>query len=387
MPPLANPHDLSALIGTVYDSALEEPQWQRLLDRLREIFPPICIAITGYDGAVGTPAHVQSGFDEVYVEKYVTEYALKNETAAVQMQQPVGSVFGDYLVPREEYLSYVFLKEWLAPQGLGATTGAILASNKGRFLALNAAYPFEVEDAVRSELEPLLHILVPHLIRAMEIARTIKLTRALADNLRGLLDNVIVPMLVTDGSGRYLFANAAGQRLLERGALFQVTYRGDLRLKSREETTRLRAQIAQMSDDICVSALQVKSDDGMLTLCVSPFRLGMTSGGALDNALYGTEERIAVFVGQRDEEPANVGLIQDVFALTRREAEVCAQLILGRSPAEIADNHGRSERTVRNQVQTIYDKIGVKKQTELIDTLSIFRSVGTLFEPNPALPA
>ena len=39
--------------------------------------------------------------------------------------------------------------------------------------------------------------------------------------------------------------------------------------------------------------------------------------------------------------------VEDVFDLTPREAEVCGQLMLGASAGEIAENAGRSPKTVR----------------------------------------
>jgi DNA-binding CsgD family transcriptional regulator len=51
--------------------------------------------------------------------------------------------------------------------------------------------------------------------------------------------------------------------------------------------------------------------------------------------------------------------------LTRAEREVCEQLLLGASNAEIAAWRGTSARTVANQVASIFAKLGVSSRAEL----------------------
>ena len=73
-------------------------------------------------------------------------------------------------------------------------------------------------------------------------------------------------------------------------------------------------------------------------------------------------------------------LLRDVFQLTPREAEVCSALVAGKSPAEIADLTGRAEKTIRNQIQSVNEKVGVSSTRALSEALSVFRVVGAMFD-------
>ncbi len=55
-------------------------------------------------------------------------------------------------------------------------------------------------------------------------------------------------------------------------------------------------------------------------------------------------------------------------------------LLSQQSPEEIAAASGRSVHIVRTQIKVVYEKTGVSSRAELQELLSIFRTVGALFE-------
>lgn len=52
--------------------------------------------------------------------------------------------------------------------------------------------------------------------------------------------------------------------------------------------------------------------------------------------------------------------------LTRRERELVAELLEGRTNKEVAQRQGVSEQTVRNQLRIVYAKLGVSNRLELV---------------------
>ncbi len=68
--------------------------------------------------------------------------------------------------------------------------------------------------------------------------------------------------------------------------------------------------------------------------------------------------------------------------MTNREADVCIALVAGQSPAQIAEAQGRAEKTIRNQIQAVHEKVGVTSTRELAEALSVFRTVGAMFDGN-----
>jgi DNA-binding NarL/FixJ family response regulator len=79
----------------------------------------------------------------------------------------------------------------------------------------------------------------------------------------------------------------------------------------------------------------------------------------------------AVSPAAAEEAPAGQGGInEDSFewldSLTRREREIFTLLVLGYENEQIADKFDLALQTVRNQVSTIYSKLGVKNRFEII---------------------
>jgi DNA-binding NarL/FixJ family response regulator len=72
-----------------------------------------------------------------------------------------------------------------------------------------------------------------------------------------------------------------------------------------------------------------------------------------------------------EETPADPGRIDEnsfewLDSLTRREREIFTLLVLGYENEQIADKFDLALQTVRNQVSTIYSKLGVKNRFEII---------------------
>ena len=62
--------------------------------------------------------------------------------------------------------------------------------------------------------------------------------------------------------------------------------------------------------------------------------------------------------------------LQEVFDLSRSEADVALALLCGASLVEIARRRGVQHETVRGQVKTLLRKVGVSSQKQLTATLT-----------------
>lgn len=66
-------------------------------------------------------------------------------------------------------------------------------------------------------------------------------------------------------------------------------------------------------------------------------------------------------------------LLMEAFALTRAETALTLALLHGETVDEYCERTGISRNTARTHMRAIFDKLGIKKQTELIRLLSGFR--------------
>lgn len=89
--------------------------------------------------------------------------------------------------------------------------------------------------------------------------------------------------------------------------------------------------------------------------------------------VFGVEPRVMVVArGQARGGGEIERLLQDAYALTASEADVAVRLGEGDSPDAIAAARGVSAGTIRTHLRSIYQKIGVNRQVELVARLRSF---------------
>lgn len=201
-----------------------------------------------------------------------------------------------------------------------------------------------------------------------------------AETYKGFLDAIALPMLIVDRTNIIQMTNASGQRMLERGGLFHSSATGQLIFSDSYDDDVFRVCLRETAVDSDPKGLRLDREDGVVSICVAPFHPAMMTGLNSERDIYEREQLYAVFVGAHRNYVINTGLLRDVFDLSEREAEVCSALIAGQSPAQIAETSGRAEKTIRNQIQTLHEKVGVTSNRALGEALSVFRTVGAMFK-------
>ncbi|PTX54642.1 DNA-binding CsgD family transcriptional regulator [Litoreibacter ponti] len=390
------PQDLSDLIGLVYDSALEPEQWSSFQRRIHELFPGFLSMCQTLDGpkvmGIYNPGNfVEQPLQDFYETttdegRYVATDGItdtlrgitRNDTPAPGAPRISRNVMTD-----EELRNSALYKNGLRHLGCGHWTGVIFAVSGNRYAALNF---LEIEDANPvpdyDGLTKLLRLLSPHIVRGARIARALYMAKEVAETYKGFLDAIALPLIIIDAGGVLQMTNAAGQRLLDRGALLASSSENRIALIDEHNDAGFRRALRGAQREGEPHGLLVDLDDEPVSLCITPFSPTMMTNLKSEKDVFDRGQLYAVFVGTKGGAAVNTGLLQDVFQLTRREADVCSALVAGRSPAQIAEIQGRAEKTIRNQIQSVHDKIGVTSTRELAEALSVFRTVGAMFDSN-----
>lgn len=380
------PEDLSALIGLVYDSAFEEVQWKSLIDRIAALFPGVGSVVYGIEGEMLLPEYTTSHRDiQVFTEPVRMDFGLLDGKSAREVLASLPNGFLSRtrkFIAEEDYLKSGIYRNVLKPLGFRHAIHLKLDGRGTRNGVIGFALPDDAarEARLHDPLFDLLKLLSPHVVRAMHLARALALAKQATAVFSGFLDGIILPMLVTDAGGKYLFGNAAGRRVLDRGAPLGLGRDGRLTLEDAGDRAALLRKIGDVDRDMVPGGLRIWCEPEPMLLSITPFRASMREASAIDRHLLSEERLFAVFIGQTERDAISTTLLEDVFDLTAREAEVCKALMLGASAAEIAEGAERSLKTVRNQIQIIYEKVGVSSNVALMEALSVFRTVGAMFE-------
>ncbi|EAQ23730.1 helix-turn-helix transcriptional regulator [Roseovarius sp. 217] len=385
--------ELSGLIGLIYESALEDPQWKRFLDRMAQLFPATSAMVLGHQGNRLFPAYTGTGVRHERFERAGIEVDFvnrRNENALTSNAKMPNGFVGRTrkLADHEVFFSSNFHRTLMAPMGQGhfMTLKLDSHSDRGAFIVFSVSADPEVEAATHDPLFETLKLLAPHAVRALKMARALSMARNALSVMGGFLDTIVLPMVVVTGRTEFVFANAAGRRLLAREVPMRVAGDGRLQMQDAQDARAFAAKLREMEGQPVAAGLRVEGEDGPLSLCLTPFRPSLSDVSPLDRDLLQEERLFAVFIGQRGGDAINLGLLRDVYELTAREAEVCGALLAGQSPAQIADGSGRALKTVRNQIQAVYEKVGVTSVAELSEALSVFRTVGAVFDGGAGPP-
>jgi len=367
---LIHEDDLSNLIGDIYQCAIDRNHWHYTLDRLCRIFNSTYAEMMQLDGLTGAfNQHVVINNSGAYLDG-APDMSL-NPCTPLALVQPIGVPFKLLDVMSLDQLKRtLYFKRYPIGWDVGDMLIFALAreATRGVYVGLQRGLskgPYTDEEVALAQL------LNPHLCRAVAIAGLIKKMGAEAEaTLESLIGSVSAIALVVTSEGRLLFGNPAGHAALEAGDMFVLK---DSVLSSR------RPQVAEMltklptldRDNRRNIDVMIDGADGHGIL-VSALRLeGMANTAGID---------APILVLMRVPEPnitTPLEVAANVFKLTPMEIQTLAQVMQGRDLAEAAEVIGVKRSTVKSHLDSIYAKVGVGKQTELVGkVMSLMPRVG-----------
>ena len=193
--------------------------------------------------------------------------------------------------------------------------------------------------------------------------------------LRELLDHVRDAVILASPDGALLYANAAGRALFERDGPLELD-RGEIRLRDRRRSLAELVGRRSSSDDAAGAALLL-DHPGQLPMILAIDRLIDADGNRhlvlLAHDCHSRSGRLLV-------------PLQELFHLTRAEAEIALAIARGATAAEIALDRGASINTVRGQIKSVFAKLGCSSQAavaELVKRIPLPQRAQATGGPSP----
>jgi DNA-binding CsgD family transcriptional regulator/PAS domain-containing protein len=367
---------LSRLIAAVYDAALDRTLWPAVLPEAAEFVGGSACALYSKNTLNLTGiCDYDWGLDQDFKRRYFETYVKFDPVTPAQYLFEVGEVFSTVdLISYDEFLETRFYKEWAKPQGLIEHIGTMLDKTTTSFAAFGV-FRRDEEGPADQETYRRMRLIVPHIRRAALIGNVIDLHKSevasLADAFDGLADGVFL----VDASARIVFANTAGQAIIDEGSV----------LRDRGRTlAAVDPQVDRMLRDVFRAALGGDVEVGTQGVAVPLLAAGddrwfahilpLTSG-ARRRAGDSFSATAAVFLRKvKFEAPSPMKLMAKLYKLTPSEIRVLASLIdVGGVPA-VAKQLGLSENTVRTHVQHVFEKTDVRRQVDLVTLVAAHTS-------------
>jgi DNA-binding CsgD family transcriptional regulator len=366
---------LSALIGEIYDAAIEPERWPVALAGIRDFAVGCAVGLYSKDASRKSgnlhydDGRIEPRYAQLYFEKYVKVDPSNVRHFFGEICEPMATVD---LMPYDEFVQSRFYKEWAVPQGLVDHIAVVLdrsTTSVAMFGVFRHARQGLADEAMRRRMR----LLAPHVRRAVLIGRTIDLGQDEAASFADTIDGLAAGTFLVDETARIVHANRAGYAML--AAPGPVRAAGG----------RLEA-VASGSDqafhDIFAACGKGDAAIGVKGIAVP---LGANGGdpyvahilpltsGARRKAGRGYAATAAVFVQKASiTTPSPPEVIAKAYRLTPTELRVLLAIVEVGGVPEVAEALGVAETTVKTHLRSLFEKTETNRQVDLAKLVAGF---------------
>ena len=159
-------------IEKIYEAALAPDKWQQVMSGLVNTLCTKSALLREVSYARGDVGLYQTyGFDPAYTKAYREHFVHLDYFAPALMREPVGAITaGDQVIPWEQQRGTEFCNDYLLAQNSRYCLGMTLVRQHDYHLLFALQRTQQQGDFTAHDL-PLLHLLAPHMTRAMAIHR------------------------------------------------------------------------------------------------------------------------------------------------------------------------------------------------------------------------
>jgi DNA-binding CsgD family transcriptional regulator/PAS domain-containing protein len=366
---------LSALIGDIYDAALDPTLWVGVLGKTKGFIGGQCAGLAWKDAVTkrGDAYYDDGGLNPHYRRLYFDKYIKMDPCTTGQFFAEIGEpVATEDQIPYDEFVQTRFYKEWARPQGLVDAALALLdkSATSMSFLVL---FRHERHGLMDDEARRRMRLVAPHFRRAVLIGKVLDLQKAEAASLADTLDGISAGLFLVDVSGRIVHANAAGHVMLN-GASVLHAAGGRLILND--------PQADQTLADILATVVNGDAAIGVKGIAVSLVArngerhvahvLPLTSGvRRRAGTSYAAVAALFVHKAALDT-PSPPETIAKAYKLTPMELRVLLAIVEVGGVPEVAEALGIAETTVKTHLGRVYKKTDSDRQADLAKLVAGF---------------
>jgi DNA-binding CsgD family transcriptional regulator len=373
---MSEAQELSTLIGDVYDAALDTTQWPRVLEQVAHFTTGVATALVAHDVASATAGFYFSwGDDPAYTKLYFEKYVKLNPTLPAMSRIGVGEIRSiSNVIPFDKFRRTRLYLEWAQPQGYGDALLAVLDKSVTSVAHLTTTLR-DCDSPVRDAVRRRFRLIVPHVRRAVTIAKTLELHKVDAAVLAEAVDALAASVILVGDEGHIVRANASARAFLASGEIVR-TDSGQLIAVDLSARARLRQAVADAS----------KGDRGLGSKGIAiPLAAGhdqpyvahvlpLTSG-ARHKARLAYSATVAVFIHRAALDGRTpIDALALHYRLTPAELRVLIAIVEVGGVPEVAPVLGISETTVKTHLRHLFEKTGASRQSDLVRIVASFAS-------------
>jgi DNA-binding CsgD family transcriptional regulator/PAS domain-containing protein len=370
---MSEDNELSCVVGSIYDAALDPALWTEALARIAEFVGGRAGALGSKDMVtkfVGVDHHV--GRDLQYMQMHSETHGEFDPLASVP-RFDVGQVVSP---PEPMTHDDDDCEEWVRPQGRGDIAVAVRArpGKSGEFLSVVRSEANGMvdngNDMVDHEMHRRMSLVAPHARRAVLIGRTIDQKADEVATLADALDSLSAGVFLIEANGRIVHANAAGRGILGvddflRSIGGRLVARDTKINRTLQDIFAGRGDLEIGSKGIALP-LTARQGEGHIAHVLPLAAAARRRAGAARTVA-------AVFVCRATlETPSSADVIRRAYQLTPTELRVLLAIVnIGGIP-EVATALGVADTTIKTHVGRLFEKTGAGRQADLVKVVAGF---------------
>jgi DNA-binding CsgD family transcriptional regulator len=353
---------LNALIGRIYECALDPNLWNETLAQITSALCPLNWESAFLLWESSNPPRAQfvaaSGLAAGVQEMYTAVYAGDNPWSRRIMPYRNGSVIDtDEILSREEFLESKLARDFLVPWGINRMVAVMLDRRGGQRLGLILPGPGERD---LDELKRGMRVLAPHIQRAIRISHRIASLELAAGAAIEATDQSPFAVLSLDANLGILTSNRRVGRFEEAGVISTFGQRLAFSDPSAQK------KLVQISKALppAGSAFQATSRSGrelpVLAARIAPQRAQLLGGLA-------TGAAVIITIGSAPGETpvVEINRVAQWFGLTPAEARLAVAISDGTSLQDYAAERAVTINAIRFLLKGVFRKTAVTSQAQL----------------------
>lgn len=358
-------------VGEIYEASYNPGHWDTVATGLCKLLNARSGAIImddhecrirGMIGAHGLPRAVRTAY-RFGISKY-------DHTFQLQRREPLGKA-RQIIQAREIQADHPFYYRFiLKPNDIGFLAGMNVYNDDEWHVGIGLhrsfqAEPFSDEDCLT------LQRLYPHFKRALRIHKEFHRLRTRQQTLESALGRFMTGLIILGPDGTVNYCNPVAEAMLSQHQALTINRHNHLQAHYPQENQQLQELLTRLMtadrQDVTTHnqamGLNHPDREHSINLMFAPLEGFLTD----DPQPTGS---VALYLCDPDSTfnlPAEA--LRSLYDMTPAEAGVALALVNGQSPNQISEQHGVGIETVRSQLKSIYFKMGVKKQQDVIRTL------------------
>lgn len=269
--------------------------------------------------------------------------------------------------------THPFFADFLHGHGLGAFVAYFSPVIFGARFILTlqrsaAAGPFSPDEMAALE------VLAPHAARALAISGQLQVAQSRDQALLSILDKLTYGAMIVGAQGRIKARNESADRMLGDGLMLHDGRVVETYTNPRGMVDRLvKLALADTAGRSKNALIHRPSGRKPIVLQALSFPLSSTRW----EAVHQSETTLLMLIDTESAASVSQLSVVQSFGLTSAEARVATLVGSGFSPIEAAEQLGSAAGTVRVQLKNVFNKLDLKRQSELVRLMTKLEVLGS----------